>query len=980
MLRRRIFSSAMASVMALSAVAVVAQAEETTNQVVTEEQLKELVEVTFGANYRADELDNYGKASADAMLDALEAAEAILADKDADEEDFTVAYQMVMACEKRLTQHTLEELKALLDDAQAELDTNNIFNEELMDQIYNPEYFGNLEDAVDRASSYLTSTSAGDIADAFDDLNYHYNELLSHANTKISKSEYRNILKQYEAILADQFEYDSWRRGTVAGAGFSNGSGTWSYMNSATTAAFGAFYDYCVAQQEFIKDRYDMIDEIKGLTVTTDGDIIEGYNMAADLVKLFNAWSADSSSKATKSGVKSLLDKYHGPLVYDFAKQDVEDLAAAIDAVTADMTLSEETPAASGSAIVTFTDDDVDPAIYNWTAGATNKSVGGTLEIAIPQSANSLKVGDLLKIQDTADEYKTAGYFYVTKADNVKADNWNIVPANATSATEPAFEGYQLSVSATEIESGVVVSGSTITRTEVVGKNDAGTEWYYHEFVTTATPGSTDVVLDGNQWKTTTANVGNANWWQSTRLIGAEYIIKPTNSNLYIPLTADGYWDDAGMIVVDKSQRLDGVKYQAIAKNSKFDLVDLIAVDSSLVTNELYTMDGNTPAVIAGNASIDDMDEMATALYENTGDTDYSIKLKDAMKIAEDYLAGNYNVDTDGDGEADFMQLLDETGVVATGKNATGVSKEWVLVYRALEYALTDRYEGTAQGEFYTKADVKDLIEDAYTLVNDTGDAAIFNLSNVDLVEARQAAISWVAAAESDRLYKDGQSGKDADGLTYSDSTSAYKALKAKFDTLNAEFNALKYSYGDVYNKLADTAARIDDNELAATDELLAAMDEVAYRLSIMPDVTNTSAGDYEDNYAFDVDRVFNENNRVVTNKTDSDNNLVNIATIAEELDAETAKVRCWSWGPNTAHYNLLTAIESLDAAIAAQAKADVLLGDANGDGAVTAADASAILKYAVGLAEIDTAAADYNADGAVTAADASAILKALVS
>ncbi len=53
--------------------------------------------------------------------------------------------------------------------------------------------------------------------------------------------------------------------------------------------------------------------------------------------------------------------------------------------------------------------------------------------------------------------------------------------------------------------------------------------------------------------------------------------------------------------------------------------------------------------------------------------------------------------------------------------------------------------------------------------------------------------------------------------------------------------------------------------------------------------------------------------------------------------------------------------------------------GDANGDGIVTAADASAILKYSVGLADIDTAAADYNGDGAVTAKDASAILKAMV-
>lgn len=50
--------------------------------------------------------------------------------------------------------------------------------------------------------------------------------------------------------------------------------------------------------------------------------------------------------------------------------------------------------------------------------------------------------------------------------------------------------------------------------------------------------------------------------------------------------------------------------------------------------------------------------------------------------------------------------------------------------------------------------------------------------------------------------------------------------------------------------------------------------------------------------------------------------------------------------------------------------------GDANGDGKVTPADASAILKYNVGLVQIDEKAADFNGDGAVTPKDASDILK----
>ncbi len=50
--------------------------------------------------------------------------------------------------------------------------------------------------------------------------------------------------------------------------------------------------------------------------------------------------------------------------------------------------------------------------------------------------------------------------------------------------------------------------------------------------------------------------------------------------------------------------------------------------------------------------------------------------------------------------------------------------------------------------------------------------------------------------------------------------------------------------------------------------------------------------------------------------------------------------------------------------------------GDVNGDGYVTPADASAILKFNVGLVELDEKTADFNGDGDVTPKDASDILK----
>ena len=60
----------------------------------------------------------------------------------------------------------------------------------------------------------------------------------------------------------------------------------------------------------------------------------------------------------------------------------------------------------------------------------------------------------------------------------------------------------------------------------------------------------------------------------------------------------------------------------------------------------------------------------------------------------------------------------------------------------------------------------------------------------------------------------------------------------------------------------------------------------------------------------------------------------------------------------------------------------DVLIGDANGDGAVDVTDASLILRYTVKLSWIENErllAADVQTDGTVNAADAAAILRHLV-
>lgn len=75
-------------------------------------------------------------------------------------------------------------------------------------------------------------------------------------------------------------------------------------------------------------------------------------------------------------------------------------------------------------------------------------------------------------------------------------------------------------------------------------------------------------------------------------------------------------------------------------------------------------------------------------------------------------------------------------------------------------------------------------------------------------------------------------------------------------------------------------------------------------------------------------------------------------------------------------------AIIFLVASVSVHAENNILIGDANGDGEVTAEDAATILRYIVGLVELNDdclSNADANLDSRVTSADAALILRYIV-
>jgi len=393
----------MASVMALSSVAVVANAEDA--QYKSKAELEKLVYETYGDTFRTDELSEYGSVSADAVLDALEAAEAILNDDEKDEADYTVAYMMVEATVSRLVIYTAEELDALIKKCTSIYESNNIYNEELQDRIYTVKTYGALTEAYENATLFVTSSSSVDITEAYEQLNKAYNEL--EKETVVSKSMFRSVMKQYEAIIKSEYAYETWRRGAYTSDWTNLNTGNYWAIQGAQ-ATFGVAWESMLSVKADINSAYESIDSIKTLSKTSDEDIVAGYKMAQDAVTLFNAWSADDTSRATKAGVNALLKQYHGCLVYEYNMTSAEALYDLIDAANGVDEKTGENKLVSDGVAPTYGQADYWQPSWsnNTTAKLTDAkwNIKSTVNIYVPVDAKGFWTGADIKVGTRPDE------------------------------------------------------------------------------------------------------------------------------------------------------------------------------------------------------------------------------------------------------------------------------------------------------------------------------------------------------------------------------------------------------------------------------------------------------------------------------------------------------------------------------------------------------------------------------------------------
>lgn len=330
MLRRRILASAMASVMALGSVAIVAGAEETTvKPVKTKADLEALVGATgtYGDTYRSNDIYNYGTVFGDLMLDTLEFADTVLEDAEATVDDYTAAYDMVMAVADRFVLKTATELKELIDACKGDYERDNINNEELGDLIYTPDSFQNFADKYEDAESVLDSGDSRIITDAWLELKSAKDGLAKYAS--VTKTDFTNAVKAMEKALDKEKAYDQWRRGTTASGGdpfwFD-----WYYSQGRSQISYGELFDWLKGYTDWVYTKYDEFVEVKTANKTTLEDIVLACQLAREIAAQINNWKADDTNRATKSSVTKLLNQYHGVMTADFAAVEAGKLYEAI--------------------------------------------------------------------------------------------------------------------------------------------------------------------------------------------------------------------------------------------------------------------------------------------------------------------------------------------------------------------------------------------------------------------------------------------------------------------------------------------------------------------------------------------------------------------------------------------------------------------------------------------------------------------------
>lgn len=943
MLRRKILTSAMASVMAIGSVAVVASADDTTAVATTHAKTKADLEAYVKSfdGFLSDDINDYGSISGEKFLDAIEYAENVLEDDGSTVDDFTVAFAMVEATYNRLKIYTAEELKALLDANKKIFEQGNVYNEELGDPVFEETGYASFEDAYVDAESVLGSSDSRIITDAYEVLDGAVKSLSRY--DVVTKAQFRTALKEYESMLQKEFKYESWRVGTMSSdwfdlktvSGDEPATGYWGYQGQ--DIAYGALYAHLKAANEEINAAYEQMDEIQGLKQTSLTDIVRGYYSAVNAVTVMNAWSPDDTNRASKASVQKILNEYHSRLVYDYATTDANEL---FDSV---LNLLKSGATTNLKVLITINDEqatqwlDLTKAEDIADFKKYYKANGGWNTVTAPYTADPDLDGSGIsytKLIEAGINIKAGSQFYIPLDDEGKY--WR-KDANGNfeklSTTKPNGK-YKL------ITKNVDVDLTDYIEVKASMLNQKGKDYV----VSSTDNASTNNVNDGDvvyyqdetdkkwKWKhderigrwgtvqhTKQVTYGPTDWWSDV-IVDADKFIRTdlytamklaetylTNEKADIE-ASDIYWIDTTDSIAEGTAKGSSTEWTLVYRYLKYALHD--KYDASF---DLYT-----------KADVEKLIEDSYELAEKTGDAAlFSVshnRLVEARQAALDWVKLANKDKRYKDNISAPLFVEDQTYVFDDGKPVSFANNSTATdVYKVLKgyyNALNSDYKAFMYSfdEVYFKiSDVKAAIDEGDLEGTDTLLAALEDLS-----------------------YK----------------LSVVKSFEEEFEGLeNDAFTSDRYFQG--FNRVY-TKGHDQDHSL--------------------PYKTTTGAV-----------AIYNKDEGYIVRTLGEKEKKEDVTLKSNEVfvsKVETAKKKIIKPDDNAVsktYDSVYEAYKTLLAEVEKQTNPEVKLGDVNKDGVVNALDAAEILKAAVNNTVIDVKVGDYNADGTVNALDASAILKFVV-
>lgn len=327
MLKKRLLSSVMASIMAVSAFSVVTSADATATTteapveeakaVKTKAELKAYVD-SFTGEFKAD-IYKFGTYAAERWNKALAVADAALNAADATDEETSNAYYYLKTATDGLKTYTKAELDALVKKHTKLYDTANILNEDVGDIKYNANSFTNFEIAYEAARD-TDASDAESITNNYVDLENAYNSLSE--LQVVTKTEYAALIRKYDAAKNNVNKYESWRRGSTTVSG-----STSNYNTSASAAltwgdiiANGFQLNWSVTTAPFDDDdadpgvtnaalygSYDTLAGYAQVNRTTDTTIVTDYNEGVKTLEAITNFKPDSYTRSSKTAVERLI-------------------------------------------------------------------------------------------------------------------------------------------------------------------------------------------------------------------------------------------------------------------------------------------------------------------------------------------------------------------------------------------------------------------------------------------------------------------------------------------------------------------------------------------------------------------------------------------------------------------------------------------------------------------------------------------------